>query len=107
MSEQSNQQNVNIKITDEILKGVYANMMMVTHNKEEFVLDFINMFPPSGIVNARVMVSPAHVKRIVTALNENIKKYEQQFGAIKEDASQQNVPTSSSTSPKSFGFESK
>src|SRR4051812_36067180 len=97
------QKNVNIKITDEILKGVYSNMMMVAHNKEEFVLDFMAMYPPSGIVNARVITSPSHVKRIVTALNENIKKYEAQFGKIKEENSQGNLATST-TSEKLFGF---
>lgn len=96
-------QNVNVKITDEVLKGVYANMMMVAHNKEEFVLDFMTMFPPSGIVNARILTSPAHVKRIVAALNDNIQKYEQQFGKIKEEQSQSNLATST-TSEKSFGF---
>lgn len=98
--------NVNIKITDDILKGVYANMMMVAHTKEEFVLDFINMLPPSGIVNARVVTSPEHLKRIVAALSENVKKYEEQFGTIKVEAAS-SVSNSSSTSEKSFGFDTK
>lgn len=102
----TNQQpNVNIKITDEVLKGVYANMMMATHTKEEFVLDFINMFPPTGVVNARVITSPQHLKRVVQALSENLKKYEDQFGTIKEEEVKP-VVNSSSTSEKSFGFES-
>ncbi|MFQ5901786.1 MAG: DUF3467 domain-containing protein, partial [Thermodesulfobacteriota bacterium] len=44
--------NMKVKITDDVLKGVYANSMMVTHTREEFMLDFINNFPPEGIVNA-------------------------------------------------------
>ena len=35
-----------------------------------------------GVVNARVLTSPGHAKRIVAALADNIKKYEAQFGAI-------------------------
>ena len=101
------QQNFNVKITDEILKGVYANMMMVAHTKEEFVLDFMNMFPPQGIVNARVITSPSHLKRIVAALADNIKKYESQFGTIKEEAQGAPSPSVSSTSEKPFGFASK
>lgn len=62
--------------------------MQVVHNKEEFVLDFMNVMPPQGIVGARVLVSPAHMKRIVAALTENIKRYEDQFGTIKEGESQ-------------------
>jgi hypothetical protein len=104
MDQQPTGQNMNIKISDEILKGVYANMMWVAHAKEEFVLDFINMFPPSGTVNARVIVSPGHAKRIAAALMENIKKYEASFGQIKQEA---NAPTmaTSSTGEKNFGFE--
>lgn len=100
-------QNVNIKIPDEVLKGVYANMMMVTHSKEEFVLDFINMLPPTGVVNARVITSPSHLKRIVKALSENIAKYESQFGIIKEESGPANTSVPTSTSEKQFGFESK
>jgi hypothetical protein len=104
MADQQQPQNINIKINDDVLKGVYANMMMVAHTKEEFVLDFMNMFPPSGIVNARVITSPSHLKRIVAALADNIKKYESQFGTIKEEASPTTTPSMSSTSEKSFGF---
>jgi hypothetical protein len=41
---------LNIKITDDILKGVYSNSMVVTHTREEFVIDFINSFPPPGAI---------------------------------------------------------
>ena len=102
----ADQPNVNIKISDEVLKGVYANMMMVAHTKDEFVLDFINMFPPQGSVNARGITSPTHLKRVVAALADNIKKYESQFGVIKDEVPQGNLQ-SSSTSEKTFGFESK
>jgi hypothetical protein len=73
-----------IKITDETMRGVYANNMMVTHTKEEFVLDFINIFPPGGIVNARIIISPGHLKRIIRALQDNFAKYEQRFSTISE-----------------------
>ncbi|OGE80726.1 MAG: hypothetical protein A3H72_02110 [Candidatus Doudnabacteria bacterium RIFCSPLOWO2_02_FULL_48_8] len=79
-----NQQNINIKISDEVLKGQYANMMMITHTQEEFVLDFMNVLPPQGIVVSRVITSPGHIKRIIAALAENLKRYEGQFGTVKE-----------------------
>lgn len=82
---------------DETLKGVYANMMQVAHNREEFVLDFMNVLPPTGSVTARVIVSPGHLKRIVKALTENLKRYEESYGQIKEA----DAPVSA------FGFESK
>lgn len=83
-TQQQPQQQVQVKASDEVLAGKYANVMQVLHTKEEFVLDFLNVFPPSGSLNARVIVSPAHVKRMVSALQENLKKYEEQFGVVAE-----------------------
>jgi len=56
--------------------------MVVTHAKEEFVLDFLMVAPPAGAVTARVIVSPGHMKRILRALEDNISKYEKTFGTI-------------------------
>jgi hypothetical protein len=82
--EQNNQQQIQIKAKDEILEGKYANMAQVIHNKEEFVLDFMTVFPPSGTLNARVIMSPGHFKRMIRAMQENLLKYESQFGVIQE-----------------------
>ncbi len=79
----NNQQQIQIKATDEALKGLYANMAQVAHNSEEFVVDFMNVFPPAGNLVARVVLSPGHMKRLAAALADNIKKYEEQFGEIK------------------------
>ncbi len=77
------QQQIQVKASDEILKGVYANMVQVGHTGEEFILDFMNIFPPTGILASRVVLSPAHAKRLAAALLDNVKKYEAQFGSIK------------------------
>ena len=76
------EREIQIKISDEILRGAYANKMVVRHSREEFVLDFINVCPPEGVVNARVVVSPGHLKRMIAALSENLARYEQRFGAV-------------------------
>jgi hypothetical protein len=82
MAEQNQAGQVNIKITDEVLAGKYANAMQIVHTKEEFVLDFMNVLPPNGIVTARVITSPGHMKRIINALQENLKRYEAAFGSV-------------------------
>ena len=82
-------QQMQVKVTDEMLRGVYANMAQIAHTPEEFILDFMNLFPPTGTVTARVILSPQHVKRIAAALQENIKRYEDQFGVIKAGSDQQ------------------
>ena len=84
MPEEKKPHELGIKITDEILKGVYANNMVVAHSKEEFFVDFINVIPPQGIVTARVIISPGHMKRIIKALSDNLSKYETKFGEIAE-----------------------
>ena len=76
------QQQINIKADDTSLKGVYANSMLVSHTREEFVLDFLNVFPPQGFLVSRVMTSPGHLKRIIAAFTENLAKYERSFGKV-------------------------
>ncbi len=84
MNEQPNQQQqIQVKIPDKMLRGAYANAMQVLHTREEFVLDFMNLFPPSGIVSARIVLSPGHMKRIISALQENLKRYEDTYGQVK------------------------
>jgi len=77
-----NVQELQINMPQEVQRGVYANQMLVAHTQEEFVLDFILATPPAGVVNARILVSPGHAKRIATAMLENVAKYEALFGEI-------------------------
>lgn len=91
MEQQKDQsKQMQVKVTDEVLKGVYANMVQVGHTPEEFILDFMNLFPPTGMLTSRVILSPGHAKRIAGALADNIKKYEQQFGEIKASKGPEN-----------------
>ena len=84
--QKTQQQELQISMPQEIQRGTYANQMVVAHTQEEFVIDFILATPPAGVVNARVLVSPGHAKRIAKALMENVTKYEAQFGEIKTTA---------------------
>ena len=75
---------IKVSFPENLRSGVYANNMMVTHTKEEFIMDFIMLAPPAGTLTSRIVVSPGHIKRIVTALEDNIKKYEEKFGQIQK-----------------------
>lgn len=79
-------QDIKVQIPNEVKGGVYANNMIVQHTKEEFILDFLMVAPPEGVVNARVIVSPGHMKRVHEALTDNIRKYEEAFGSIRTAA---------------------
>lgn len=80
----SKSQPVEIQVTlpENLRGGSYSNNMIVAHSKEEFVLDFLMVAPPSGTVISRIILSPGHIKRVVAALQENIAKYEAAFGFI-------------------------
>jgi len=80
---QPEQQELQVHIPPEIQGGQYANQTLISHTQEEFVLDFILATPPAAIVNARVLVSPTHAKRMIAALQDNIARYESIFGEIK------------------------
>ena len=64
------------------LARLIDSTMVVSHTKEEFIMDFLMVAPPSGALTARIIVSPGHIKRIIKALQENISRYEQKFGSI-------------------------
>ncbi len=104
---QTPKQNINIKIPDDVLKGVYSNNAFISHTKDEFVVDFVNIsfFPPpgQGIGVSKVITSPAHFKQMLIALNDNLKKYEEKFGKINTGKAQ-GTALSSSTTDKPFGF---
>ncbi len=80
--EENKQQN-QIQISDSLTGGEYANFMQVNHNRDEFFLLFANIFPPKGKVVGKIITNPGHFKLMVRALEDNLKKYESQFGEIK------------------------
>jgi hypothetical protein len=85
---QKPQQQVQIKADEKELLGQYSNLVMIHNTPEEFIVNFIYLFPtnPQGKLVASIIVSPAHAKRLHAALGENIDRYEAQFGPIREKA---------------------
>ena len=78
------QVQIQLQIEDAIANGAYANMALLNHNETELVNDFIYVQPqaPKAVVRARVINSPKHMKRFLLALQDNVAKYEAQFGKI-------------------------
>ena len=79
-----NKQQLQIEIKPEVAQGVYSNMVLSTHSSNEVILDFVSMMPgmPKANVASRVVMVPEHAKRLLFALQDNIAKYEAQFGKI-------------------------
>ena len=85
MSEKPTKEvKLEIQLEEDVAQGIYANLAVVNHSDAEFTLDFIFVQPqaPRAKVRSRVISSPKHVKRLLLALEDNVKKYEQRFGTI-------------------------
>lgn len=95
-------QRLNIELGEKEAEGIYANMVMIGHSPNEMIIDFIRLMPgaPKARVQSRIIMTPAHAKLLRKTLDENIKKFEEQFGEIKIHAGQD------AGSSKNIGFES-
>lgn len=87
-----NDQQINIELSEEMAEGVYANLAMIAHSNSEFVIDFIRLMPgvPKAKVKSRIILTPEHAQRLLHALQDNISKYENNFGTIRE--SEESIP---------------
>ena len=86
MSENNNNKNqLQIELPQEVSQGEYANFAIITHSSSDFIIDFARVLPglPKSQVKSRVILAPEHAKRLLGALQENIVRYEREFGAIK------------------------
>src|SRR3712207_940115 len=92
--KQETENQINIELSEDMAEGVYSNLAMIAHSNSEFVIDFIRLMPgvPKAKVKARVIITPEHAKRLLTALKDNIRKYEDTFGAIKQTDDVFNFP---------------
>jgi len=79
------QQGLQIELPQDVAQGEYANFAIITHASSDFVIDFARVLPglPKAHVKSRVILAPEHAKRLLAALQENIMRYEREFGPIK------------------------
>lgn len=82
--ENKNEGQLNIELSEEIAEGIYSNLAVITHSNSEFVLDFIKIMPgvPKARVKSRIILTPQHAKRLLHALKDNIRKFEDLNGTI-------------------------
>lgn len=78
-------QELSIELSEEIAEGIYSNLAIITHSNTEFVLDFIRIMPgiPKAKVKSRIVLTPEHAKRLLSALQDNVNRFESLNGAIK------------------------
>jgi len=78
------EKKIDIKVDEHVALGQYANLAAIRHTREEFLFDFAFIFPdgPAGKLLSRVILSPAHAKRFLEALDANVRRYEETHGPI-------------------------
>lgn len=75
---------IEIELSEEVAQGIYSNLAIISHSSSEFVLDFIRVVPgvPKAKVKSRIILTPDHAKRLISALEENIEKFEKMNGPV-------------------------
>ncbi|MBS9773681.1 MAG: DUF3467 domain-containing protein [Tenacibaculum sp.] len=91
--EKNKGQQLDIELDQEMADGVYSNLAIINHSNTEFIVDFINIMPgmPKAKVKSRVILTPQHAKRLMNALAENVHRFEEAHGEIK-DYEQPTIP---------------
>jgi len=89
MAEEKNPQKkgqINIELDEKVAQGIYSNLAIINHSVSEFVVDFVTIMPgvPKSKVKSRIILTPQHAKRFLKALNDNVKRFENSHGEIKD-----------------------
>ena len=77
---------INIELDAIVAEGTYSNLAIINHSVSEFVVDFVKIMPgiPKNKVKSRIILTPQHAKRFSKALIDNVKRFEQAHGEIKD-----------------------
>ena len=92
-SNKNKKGQINIELDEKVAQGIYSNLAIINHSQSEFVVDFITIMPgvPKSKVKSRIVLTPQHAKRFLNALNDNVKRFENAHGKIK-DFEQPTIP---------------
>jgi hypothetical protein len=84
-TQQPTPPSIQVEVGEKEAEGIYSNVVFIAHSPSEVILDFARLLPglPKARVHARVIMTPQHAKSLLGALEQNLRNYETQFGAIK------------------------
>jgi hypothetical protein len=85
MENKKETNEIQVELTDEIAQGTYVNLAVIAHSPSEFILDFIRVLPGTqkAKVQSRIILTPDNAKRLLYALQENVRKYDEQTKGAK------------------------
>jgi hypothetical protein len=70
-----------LKLPDDLLSGVYANVVMIGHSPAEFYFDFITSFYPRSAVSCRVFFSVPQIPGLLNTLTRSYQQYQQKLAS--------------------------
>ena len=90
MENENKNNQLQIELKEEVAQGTY--LAIITHSTSEFIVDFVRIMPglPKAGVQSRIVMTPEHAKRLMYALQDNVAKYEHNFGPIRMPEEQGN-----------------
>ena len=77
-------QEIKIELDAQAGEGKYANLVITSHSDSEFILDFAKFLPglPAAKVHSCIIMTPKHTKLLLRSLEQNVGKFEENFGVI-------------------------
>jgi hypothetical protein len=66
------------------LEPIYVNFSLISHTPSEIIFDLSQLLPnqPKARVKSRVVMTPLNAKLFLSALEDNLSKYESRYGEI-------------------------
>jgi len=83
-----------LKVSDDILTGSYANAVMIGHGPSEFCFDFITSFLPTAAVTERVYLAAPQAIRLLDSIRDTYRNHERKAGRDDADADDDAPPDS-------------
>lgn len=81
-------ENTQIFVTDAARSAFFANNVRVKHSREEFFFEFFLSDDVSITLGARVVITPAHFKRLYKSMSDMLERYEKKNGVIQDGSRQ-------------------
>lgn len=68
-----------LKLTDDVMSGAYANAVMIGHTATEFSFDFITTFFPRSAVSCRVYLAAANARRFLDSITQSFDQFQRKL----------------------------
>lgn len=81
---------VHVTVPDDVRRGIYANLALVSHSGHEFSVDLCQVQHGTDTdevradVVSRVHLPPTLVPSLIRTLQANLEAYEARFGAVRQ-----------------------